>query len=163
MTVDEIFAIKKRVNETLLKRNGEGDVSVFAGPDFDLPPIKQGDPITEEVGQKTIDLLLNIVGREEDREYYKELGTGTAQGNPIPPAFNINDVNRICDELDADVDDPLRDRYNEEGENFTTIRKPEVNHCNGSCTGLCAGSCISLCSGCLGCSAQSMPAIASGL
>ena len=139
MNSTEIHAIKSRINTTLLKRNGVGDVSMFAGVEYDFATPGQGEEISSDIGQKTIDLLLHITGDRYDRKNFVELGGLTESGGAIPATFNLQDINRICDALDADVDDPRRGTAE------------EVNHCNGACTGLCEGCCISMCNGCSGC------------
>ena len=183
MTAAELKKIKQRINNTLKKRSGEGDVSMFASLEYDLPEIDDSTPITSEMGQKTIDLLLNIVGRDENREYYPELGTGVLQGGEIPTGFNYETINRICDELDADADDIKRRGgfrgYNKDGEwidvpggigckekegsgEYKASTGTESTHCAAACTGLCLASCIGMCNGCLGCTSCSATCTAEG-
>jgi hypothetical protein len=163
MTAKEVTAIKARIEQTLSKRNGIGSVSSYTGEKYALPEIKDGEPFTAEIGEKTIDLLLRITGNEPDREFFPELGNGTYQGGAIPEAFNLEDINRICDVLDSDVDAPnrgaFRGFYNGEYYNvpggFDNVadenNQTETTHCGGSCTGLCVGSCVNMCNGCTGC------------
>ena len=65
MTKKELTAIKNRINQTLLKRNGIGNVSKYAGKEYDLPEFKDGDPLTKEIGEKTIDGLKKSTWSEE--------------------------------------------------------------------------------------------------
>ncbi len=164
MTKKELTAIKNRINQTLLKRNGIGNVSKYAGKEYDLPEFKDGDPLTKEIGEKTIDLLLRIVGNEPDRKDFPELGMGTYSGGAIPEGFNLESINKICDELDKDVVSPNRGAFNGyyDGKyynlpgGFNNVadenNKTETTHCGGSCTGICVGSCVNMCNGCTGCS-----------
>ncbi len=164
MQAKELAAIKSRINQTLKKRDGIGNVSIYAGKEYDLPEFKDGDPLTKEIGEKTIDLLLRIVGNEPDRKIFPELGMGTYSGGAIPEAFNLKTINRICDELDEDVTAPNRGAFRgfHEGKfynlpgGFDNVADEdnvtETTHCGGSCTGICVGSCVNMCNGCTGCS-----------
>ena len=159
MTSEELIAIKSRINRTLAKRNGIGSVAHLAGDEYKLPELKRGSPLTAEIGEKTVDLLLDVVGTET----YPELGKGSKSGGPVPKGFNKKDIDNICDELDKDLDDEDRGgfvgEFNGEryelpgGKDYRKDRKirSEHNHCAASCTGVCVGSCVNMCNGCTGC------------
>ena len=161
MTSNEIKAIKERIEQTLSKRFGLGAVNGFFSEDNAFLEAKDGDILTSEVGEKTIDLLLKITGRDKDREDFPELGTGSYQGGVIPDAFNVDDINRICNELDADVENRggfkgyingvYYDLPGGMDKSAGDDNQTERNHCGGACSGLCMGSCIGMCNGCTGC------------
>ncbi len=163
MTPDDLKQIKNRIENTLKKRSGIGAVDMYTGPEYALGEFKRDEPITAEAGIKTIDLLLKITGCDPNREIFPELGSGSRAGEAMPAAFNVDDINRICDELDADLKDKNRGGFRgwRNGKFYDipggmdgkpdTGNTTEINHCNASCTGICVGSCIGMCNGCTGC------------
>ncbi len=171
MTPDELMTVKSKINTTLSKRTGVGNVSSYAGSAYNLTKPASGEVLKKEVGEKTVDLLLKITGDAPDRSAYPELGTGTYSGGAVPEAFNVTDMTRICNELDADVTASNRGgfkgtyngvAYDLPGGNGGTLHGTETTHCGGACTGLCVGSCLGQCNGCTGCSATCGTGCASG-
>ena len=159
MTASELTQIKSRIESTLLKRSGNNAVDMYTGGEYAVPDT--GGVMSADVGRNTVDLLLNITGNSPDRDIFPELGTGSDSGGVIPSAFNIDDINRICDELDSDFNAPgrgsfegydYRGRYinvsGGTGDRQDDGVRTESNHCNGSCAGMCSGSCIGMCNGC---------------
>ena len=72
MKASDLKDIKEAIKAELKRRDGYGDVSSYAGTQYDITTYpKAGEKIKSEYGQKTIDLLLKITD-------YKDLSKAQA-------------------------------------------------------------------------------------
>ena len=136
----QLNELKHLLKQELARRNGEGNVDHFADSKYDfIHNPELGDDITEEHGQKTIDLLLKICD-------YKDLKP-VKQGDVIPDAFDENLLDFVRklsqEERTGETEETVRTMFPD--------RVPETSSCRASCTGLCIGLCSSNCNGCIGC------------
>ena len=129
MQAHEINELKDKLKKELLRRNGEGSVAEFGSDEYDfIEKPFDGGGIKAEHGEKTVDLLLQIMD-------YKDLRY-TNLGETIPQAFNRELID-VVDKLSQEE---------RTGESEYTVakhfpdRKPEHSSCRGACTGLCVGS-----------------------
>ena len=125
LNAKDINTLKAKIKAELARRNGLGDLSSYAGNEYDFVLVpEKGVPIMAEHGQKTIDLILKIAP-------YKDLEK-VKKGDPIPDSFDeelISHIDRLALE---------RKSYN------------ASSSCSSSCSGLCITACVSACTSCSG-------------
>lgn len=127
LKADELVAIKAKVKQEMLRRNGYGSIASLGSSTYDFivqPKTGPDQIILTEHGKKVIDPLLAIAD-------YKDLIL-VNKDDIIPEGFDVG-LSAYVDKLAS--------------ESMTG----DVSSCRGACTGLCKGTCISGCSGCTSC------------
>ena len=119
---EKLSEVRAAVKREAARRSGYGDISAYAGSDYDADVPNKGNVIRVSEGMGIIAPLLAV-------QDYGDL-TMPRAGQIIPDSFNDEEIITYVNALSA------------EQVNGST------SSCRSACAGLCVGTCYSTCSGC---------------